>query len=248
MIQSHTGIVIREHLGHYVVKVPEGYIIDCTISSKLRKSLIYPEADPSSRRRRVIAVRGIKTIVPVSIGDDVRFDYTDGKTGVIREVLPRRSKLSRRAAGQKHLEQIIIANVNQVLPVFAVAAPEPNLRMLDRFIAIAEVEGIETVICMNKIDLDPEYRIRETMSLYERIGYRVIFTSALRGEGIEEFLECLRGKISVLTGSSGVGKTSLLNAIQPGLGLRVRELSERTGKGRHTTAHLELIELDDGGM
>lgn len=246
--EGHVGIVMREYLGHYFVKVADGKIVDCAISSKLRKSLIYPEADSSSLRHRVIAVKGISTVNPVSIGDEVRFEYADEKTGVIREILPRRSKLLRRASGRRSLGQVIIANVDQVIPVFAVASPEPKLRLLDRFLAIDEAEGIETVICINKIDLDLECRIRETMNLYERIGYRVIFTSALMGDGIEEFQECLQGKISVLIGHSGVGKTSLLNVIQPGLGLRVREISESTGKGQHTTTHLELVELEIGGM
>lgn len=242
------GLVIREHKGHYYVKPGNGTVYDCSISSKLRKSLIYPEADSSSRRRRVDAVRGIGAVNPVAIGDMVVFDDADQAKGVIRAILPRRSKLCRRASGDRPIEQVIIANVDQAVPVFAAEEPPPSLRMLDRFLAIAEAQRIDSVICMNKMDLDLDGRLRRMLLVYEGIGYRVIFTSAVNGEGVADFRDSLTGKISVMFGPSGVGKSTLLNTIQPGLGVRVRETSSWSGKGQHTTTHLELYELDGGGM
>lgn len=242
------GLVIREHKGHYYVRPGSGVVYDCSISSKLRKSLIYPEADSSSRRHSVDSVRGIAAVNPVAIGDMVVFDDADQAKGVIRAILPRRSRLCRRASGERPIEQVIIANVDQAVPVFAAEQPPPSLRMLDRFLAIAEGQRIDSAICMNKMDLDLDNTLRRALRLYEEIGYRVIFTSALTGEGVADFRDCLTGKISVMFGPSGVGKSTLLNALQPGLGVRVRETSGWSGKGQHTTTHLELYELDSGGM
>src|SRR5690606_7008127 len=125
------------------------------------------------------------------------------------------------------------ANLDQLVLVFACASPAPRLRMLDRFLIIAERQGIPALIVANKVDLVGLDAAREMFDLYPPLGYPVVFTSAANGQGVDEFQEHLHGKVSALAGPSGVGKTSLLNAVQPELGLKVREVSQSTEKGRH---------------
>lgn len=144
-------------------------------------------------------------------------------------------------------EQVLVANPDQVVFVFSIRQPRPSLRKLDRFLVVAEMNELPAIICVNKMDLASPEEARETFGIYDAIGYPVIYASAVTGEGLQALREALRDKISVLAGSSGVGKSSLLNAMQPGLGLRVREVSEATQKGLHTTRHAELFDLDGGG-
>jgi ribosome biogenesis GTPase len=144
-------------------------------------------------------------------------------------------------------QQIILANPDQVLFVFACAHPEPRLRMLDRYLVIAEKQGIPALIVANKIDLVGADRAREMFGHYPAIGYRVIYTSVNESSGLDELHDHLKRRISGLAGPSGVGKSSLLNAIQPGLGQVVREVSTAINKGKHTTVVRELIPLADGG-
>jgi ribosome biogenesis GTPase len=132
--------------------------------------------------------------------------------------------------------------------VFSCAEPEPSFKMLDRFLVIAEHAGIPIVICANKVDLMARSDdVREQFGLYSDFGYPVIFTSATSGAGISKLRTVLEGKFSALTGPSGVGKTSLLNAVQPGLGLAVKSISSATHEGRHTTVARQLFPLDGGG-
>lgn len=244
------GTVYKKTLGHYFVDI-EGETVVCSISSRLRKELIYPIADASSVRQRVVDVEDLAVVDPVAVGDRVRFlDNGDG-SGMIVDVLPRRTQLVRRAPGPKPLEQVIVANVDQIVTVFSAAQPKPKWNLLDRYLVAAEAAGLPTLICITKLDLvkrHAKYRqLQESMNLYQRIGYPVILTSSVENEGLAEMREALRHRLSVFVGKSGVGKTTLLNALQPGLGLRVKEISQQTGKGKHTTSHLELFELDSGG-
>jgi ribosome biogenesis GTPase len=147
----------------------------------------------------------------------------------------------------KDQEQVLVANPDQVVFVFSIRQPQPSLRKLDRFLVVAEMNELPALICVNKVDLAEPGVAQETFGLYEEIGYPVLYASAVSGEGIDQLREALKGKISVLAGSSGVGKSSLLNAVQPGLGLAVREVSRATEKGMHTTRHAELFPLDGGG-
>ena len=184
---------------------------------------------------------------PIAIGDVVSFiDAGDGR-GVIKEVLPRKSKFSRRAPGPRPIEQVVVANIDQAVIVFAAAHPKPKWTLLDRYLVDAESVDLPALICITKMDLADEALLSADVKMYEGIEYRVLLTSAMSGLGLDEFKAALRGKVSVLLGKSGVGKTTLLNAIQPKLGLRVAEVSKSTGKGRHTTSHLEMFELDFGG-
>jgi ribosome biogenesis GTPase len=262
--EDDTGVVFRKTLGHYTVHA-RGRELDCVLSSLIHKQLIFPTADPTSLRHRVQEVREIDHVDPVAIGDRVRYveagdstgmtplasTHSKEASGVIVEVLPRESKLSRPAPvpGQRVFEQIIVANADLIVPVFAVANPTPKWGLLDRYLVSAEAAELPSLIVINKLDLawkNPGFD--EEIEIYRRVGYPVLLVSAVTGEGVEELRQALQGKQSVLVGKSGVGKTSLLNAIQPGLGLRVKAVSQgELGKGRHTTTHLEMFELEFGG-
>ncbi len=241
-----TGTVLRKTIGHYGV-LAEGRTIVCTLSSRLRKQLIYPTADPGSRHHRVEAVLDVPVVDPVAVGDRVEFMPAPEDTGMIVAVLPRRNKLTRRAAGAKPLEQVIAANVDQVVAVMSAARPAPKWELLDRYLAAAEAVGMPAVACITKIDLAGAHEFEAELDNYRGIGYPVLLNSATTGAGIDEVRAALRGRVSVLVGKSGVGKTTLLNALEPGLGLRVNAVSDATDKGRHTTTHLEMFMLEMGG-
>lgn len=192
----------------------------------------------------------------VTVGDRVTLLVADEQAGegIIEAVEPRDRVLSRTRPSPYDIrnltqdrEQVLVANPDQVVLVFAAAQPAPSLRKLDRFLVIVEMNALPAVICVNKVDLVEPGAAQEMFAVYERIGYRLIYTSARRGDGLVELHAALQGQISVLAGSSGVGKSSLLNAIEPGLGLKVNVISAATTKGRHTTRHTELIPLASGG-
>jgi ribosome biogenesis GTPase / thiamine phosphate phosphatase len=184
----------------------------------------------------------------VAIGDWVKLSVLDHGDAIIESVEPRRRMISRKAPNPKgEYKQVIVANPDQLILVFACAQPAPRLGMLDRYLVIAEEGGVPAWIVANKTDLVRDQEAHSIFDRYAEIGYSLLFASTLTGRGISEFESGLRGKISALTGPSGAGKTSLLNAIQPGLGLDVSEVSRTTEKGRHTTVVRELLPLDDGG-
>jgi ribosome biogenesis GTPase len=244
------GVVIKKSQGIYEVEAA-GRLVRCELSSRLRKDLIYPTAAPTSLRHRVQAVGEISQQDPVAIGDRVIFTPVGEKGGLITEVLPRRNALSRPAAGERPLEQVIAANVDQVVAVFAAAQPSPKWELLDRYIVAAEAAGVPTLLAVTKVDLLTASRsdelLRAAIDDYERLGYRAILTSTVSGAGLAELAAALQGGVSVFVGKSGVGKSSLLNAIEPGLGQRVNAVSNLTGKGKHTTSHLEMFALAGGG-
>ncbi|HSO13104.1 MAG TPA: ribosome small subunit-dependent GTPase A [Anaerolineales bacterium] len=248
--KDDTGVVFRKTLGHYTVCV-NGRELDCVLSSLLHKKLIYPTADPASLPHKVQAVREIEHVDPIAIGDRVRFTDAGQNRGMITEILPRLSKLSRPATvpGQRVFEQVIVSNADLVIPVFAAANPPPKWGLLDRYLVTAEAAELPVLIVITKLDLaNGNHKLNEDLEIYHRIGYPIHKVSSATGEGIEELKQILQGKMSVLIGKSGVGKTSLLNAIQPGLGLRVKEVSKgELGKGRHTTTYFEMFRLNSGG-
>jgi ribosome biogenesis GTPase len=247
--QFFDGTVYKKTTGSYTVHTGSR-TVPCSISTRLRRELIYPTADPNSLRQVVVGVREIQAVDPVAVGDRVRcVDAGDG-SGMIMEVLPRRSRLARRSAvpmpGAHAFEQVIVANVDQVVPVFAAANPAPKWNLLDRYLVSAESLELPALIVITKMDLaDPGDGLDAALEEYRRIGYPVVLTCAQTGEGIDALKGALDGRLSVFIGKSGVGKTSLLNAIQPGLGLRVNQVSEKTGKGKHTTTHLEMVPVNE---
>ena len=163
-------------------------------------------------------------------------DYVEFNDGAIEKILPRRNFIPRPT----------VANIDRIIIISAVKEPELSFSQLNRYISFAKYYNIEAVLCFNKNDLSEDDKIIEKVfSIYEPLGYDILFTSALEGYGIDEFKKILQGKISVLCGSSGVGKSSLINAISPELKLRTKRVSEKTARGVHTTRHSEIISLDE---
>lgn len=203
--------------------------------------------------RGVLKKRPIRQRNIVAVGDRVLFLPVGPRQGVLEEVLPRRSKLSRPDPFNPMLEHVIAANVDQLVIVVSTMKPPFDREIIDRYLVSSENLNLEAVICVNKMDLLPaegehsRAALMQEMKVYSDMGYQVIFTSALEKTGIDAFAAALKGKTSVLAGYSGVGKSTLLNALQPGLGLRVGEVNPKTGRGRHTTVSVKLLPLDIGG-
>jgi ribosome biogenesis GTPase len=250
---NRQGIVVKKNLGKYTVRSAEGGSIGCALAGNLSKRLMFSIADPSSMPKRVLEVKDLDTVDPVAVGDRVTYQLNEDGTGTITEIQPRQNKLSRPASdGARHfkkskpIEQVMVANVDQIVVVMPAANPPPSWNLLDRYLATAEASDIPALICFTKADLLTDDLSHE-IELYRQIGYRVIVTSVVSGLGIDETQAALKDRVSVLWGKSGVGKTSLLNAIEPGLGLRVKAVNDHNGEGRHTTTHLEMFDLSFGG-
>ncbi|MCP4246671.1 MAG: ribosome small subunit-dependent GTPase A [bacterium] len=199
--------------------------------------------------RRVLRSRKIDGHHPIAVGDRVSFTIEADQDGVVQEgviesVAPRHGELKRRIGRQ---DRVVVANVDQVVIVSSAALPAPKPHLIDRYLVAAHGGGMEPIVCMNKMDLDEEDAAAGILSMYEALGYPVLGTCALTGLGIDRLTELLADRSSVLAGQSGVGKSSLLNAVQPGLALRTGDVIEQTTKGRHTTSCAELLRLDCGG-
>ncbi len=234
------GIVYKKNKGNFIVH-SDGRTISCGLSTRLWKEMNKSAANEDN----------------IAVGDAVQFTHTPDGQSTIVNILPRRNRLARRSAvpmpGAHASEQVIVANVDQVVPVFAAANPPPRWNLLDRYLVTAESLDLPALICITKLDLAREKggsidaELSEAAAEYKRIGYPVVLVSARTGEGLDELKEALRDRTSVFLGKSGVGKTSLLNALQPGLGQRINEVSQVTGKGKHTTTHMEMFPLEFGG-
>ncbi len=177
-------------------------------------------------------------------GDRVEVVLPGDGSHVVERLLPRRTVLSRmRPRMRREVEQVIVANAEQLVAVASLASPKLNRRFLDRYLAVAEDAELRSVIVFNKIDLVSEDVWRPHATVYERAGYVVVPTCALDGRGVAELKEHIDGTFSVFAGQSGAGKSSLLNVIEPGLGIKVREVSEATNKGKHTTSNVTVFSL-----
>ena len=189
---------------------------------------------------------------PVAVGDHVTIRLNPDDTGLITAIHERKNKLSRRAAGRRvGREQVIVANIDAVWIIQSIRLPKPNPGFIDRVLVTAEAHDIDAGVVFNKIDLmRPKDRaaLDFLAALYTDLGYQVLLTSAMTGEGVEAFRAVLADQTNVVTGPSGVGKSTLLNAVEPGLDLRTGEVSAKTRKGRHTTTHAALFPLSDGGF
>ncbi len=221
------GLVTRQQAGFHTV-FAQGREYTCQPRGKLKKLKLNEDL--------------------IAVGDQVLISLLNESSGVIEEILPRKKAFFRLAPSARgEHKQIMMANPDRVFLVFACAEPEPSLRMLDRFLVIAEKQGIPAFIVANKTDLVGMKHARETFEMYPPLGYPVIYTSVKDGNGIDELHRELTGRISALSGPSGVGKSSLLNSIQPDLGMQIGRLRHSSGKGRHTTVVRQLVPLVGGG-
>jgi ribosome biogenesis GTPase len=221
------GLIIRSQSGYYNVETETGNLT-CRLRGRLKQG---------KRLEDIVA-----------LGDWVQVSLLPDESGMIEAVEPRHHMLSRVApTPHGEYQQIIIANPDQAVFVFACARPKPHPGMLDRFLVVAEKQALPPLIVANKVDLVGLPKAEATFSHYAALGYPLIYTSAKNGLGIMELAERLIGKLSVFAGPSGAGKSSLLNSIQPGLGLAIRSVSHITEKGRHTTVVRQLFPLTGGG-
>ncbi len=222
---SLKGTIVKALSGYYYVKAEGASPSETTVQC---------------RARGVFKNRGISPLV----GDDVLFSLTENGEGTVTEILPRSSELIRPP----------VANVGLAILVFSVTEPALNLQLLDKFLVHIEHAGLPAVLCLSKQDLEKETEMAEEAQLaaasvhriYSSIGYEIFGTSSRLGEGIEALHGRLQGEVAVFAGQSGVGKSSLLNAIVPGLELETNAISDRLGRGKHTTRHVELIEIGGG--
>lgn len=224
--------MLRARSGFYTIATDEGDLVEARLRGRVKKE----------RQTSDLAV----------IGDRVTVERLPDGTGAIGAIVPRESRFSRRQPGPRGSwrEDVIVANPDLVAIVFACDRPPPNPRLIDRFLVVAEYNEVPALIVANKVDLIGGEAARDLFGAYERIGYDVVYTSAKAQIGLEELRGRLGGKLSIVTGPSGVGKSTLLNALQPGLQLLTGEVSEvESGKGKHTTTHAELHPLEgaEGG-
>ena len=226
MLALQQGLIVKAQSSFFTVNVG-GELVICQLRGKLKQG----------RAKGDIA----------ALGDRVHIIVLEDGSGVIEKVEERKRAIVRLdPRPQGAYQQVLLANPDQAIFVFACANPEPKLRMLDRFLVIAEKQQIPAVIVANKIDLLDKTEAKKIFGLYSSLRYSVIYTSAKTGEGLDEFKARLANKISALAGPSGAGKSSLLNKMQPGLELAVNDISA-VNKGKHTTVTREMFVLEGGG-
>lgn len=252
------GMVIAIAHGFFEVSA-DGKTYLCTLRGRLRSSRppspprraerqppLRNTRAPQQNRAQPAATEPAAVPTRIAPGDRVLFTDLGGGQGIIEDVLPRRTVLAR-ARSEAGTEHIMLANLDLAVLVFAVREPTPHFGMLDRYLALCEHAGVAVTICLNKVDLGVPSEVEAAIALYAGLGYRVLRTSAATGTGLRELREQLQDRISLLTGPSGVGKSSLMNELVPDAVQRVGEISEATGKGRHTTTGVRLLPLPEGG-
>jgi ribosome biogenesis GTPase len=228
-----TGIVIKSVGSRYKVLTGAGITIDCILRGKLR-------------------VKGAHTTNPVAVGDHVLIDAEkDDKTGIICEVLERKNYILRKSSNLSKLSQIIAANLDQVILMVTIILPKTPVEFIDRFLATAEAYRIPVKIIFNKTDLYGQVeneRMEYLISVYSQIGYECLRLSITQGSGLEDLRELMKDRISLISGNSGVGKTTLLNILNPELELKTAEISGYHKQGKHITTFPEMHRLPFGGF
>ncbi len=225
------GIVRKSTGSWYTVRLEDGRELNCRIKGKFR-------------------LDGVPLTNPVAVGDEVLVSIEEDGTGLIREILPRRNYVARQSPRKKHEVHLLASNVDQAVLIVTIIQPNLKPGFIDRYLLMTEPYDIPACIVFNKADVYEEQHIDVYVYLeeiYTQIGYKVLLTSALTGYNLDEFKAMLKDKVSLISGQSGVGKSTLINAIQPHLNLRTGELSDYTGKGQHTTTFAEMFDLDFGG-
>ena len=221
------GLVVKNTGFWYTVKTDEGSTVDCKVKGNFR-------------------LKGIRSTNPVAVGDRVTILPNKEGTAFITDIDDRRNYIVRRSQNLSKQSHIIAANVDQAFLVVTVNHPETSLHFIDRFLASAEAYSVPVTLVFNKTDLltDDEQRLQEmTMKLYDTVGYSCVAISAANGDGVEALLPLLSGKITLLSGNSGVGKSTLINRLIPGAGLRTADISDAHNTGMHTTTFSEMLEF-----
>lgn len=226
------GLVIKNTGSWVTVRLDDGNTVNC-------------------KMRGVLRLKGLRCTNPVAVGDRVQVEDKGGDAPVVGEIEPRRNYIIRRASNLSKEFQIIAANLDQAVLVATLTNPETSTTFIDRFLATAEAYQVPAVLVFNKIDLldtdEWHQRLDELKALYESIGYPVVTMSAATGEGADALRAQLAGKMSLLSGNSGVGKSSIINLLVPDAHVRVGDVSHTHHKGMHTTTFSELLDLPDGG-
>ena len=227
------GIVIKSTGSHYRVLHGDGKITDCVIRGKFRE-------------------RNLRTTNPVAVGDNVKFDFESGSnTGIITELLDRRNYILRKASNLSKEFQIIAANVDHLFLMITIILPETPVEFIDRFLMTAEAYRVPATIIINKTDLYGKAEIKRMKyleSLYSRIGYECLCLSIINNQGVDILKDKMKGNINLLAGNSGVGKTTLINALNPALNLKTKAISDYHKQGKHVTTFPEMHPMPFGGF
>lgn len=225
------GLVVRNTGSSYIVRLEDGTLCNCRIKGNFR-------------------IKGIRTTNPVAVGDHVTLERRGADADYIVAILPRRNYIIRRASNLSKECHILASNVDRAFLVATIREPEVTTTFIDRFLATCEAYDVAATLVLNKSDLwdDLDREIADGLNyLYTSLGYGVIFVSALTGEGLDSLREATRGKVSLMAGNSGVGKSSLINALVPGADLRTGRISDIHHTGMHTTTFSEMVDLPYGG-
>ncbi|MBO7624450.1 MAG: ribosome small subunit-dependent GTPase A [Bacteroidales bacterium] len=230
--QTSQGTVVKSTGNEYTVRRADGSLTLCKLRGQFR-------------------LRGLKSTNPIAVGDHVRYLPDSGQGyGTITEIAPRKNYISRKSVNLSKVTHLLAANIDSLFLMVTPCKPRTPLGFIDRFLTAAESFRIESTLVFNKTDLysrDDWEQTGQLQEVYRRIGYRCLSVSALTGEGLEELKDCMRGKVSLVGGQSGVGKSTLINAISPGLNLKTSPISDSYEKGKHTTTFAEMFPLAFGG-
>jgi ribosome biogenesis GTPase len=228
-----TGVVYKSTGSWYTVKADGGEMYDCRIKGKFR-------------------MKGIRSTNPVAVGDVVDFEIdekADIVTGVIHHIHERKNYIVRKSVNLSHQVHIIASNIDKLFLIVTINNPPTTTNFIDRFLITAEAYGIEAILLFNKIDTFDDAMLDEQLYLqhiYTQIGYQCLRVSSVEGKGLDKLKEAMIGNVSMFSGHSGVGKSTLVNALQPGLNLKTKEISEQHSQGQHTTTFAEMFDLDFG--